>query len=251
MEASNRIEHFILDVSIGGSAVEQRPSCFTLITDDGFPSVEARLQYPQNSEIGNPGDQVVVNLSIGNEKHLLFTGEIYKAAICGACRDLILTDGFKKLCDTLIAAAYRKETAKVILQDALDSAEIDKTSVTCPSVEIARFSTEKIPADMIVKLLIKALEEHGHAGLRFFFDAENKFHFGTAGDTGKNEGKAFEFATGENILKKGDGRIDVLPLPIRHSQKVIVDGEGRMPSRTELRLSGQRSRLTIWFKESA
>jgi len=251
MEASNRIEHFVLDVSIGGSAVEQRPSCFTLATDDGFASIEARLQYPQNIEIGNPGDKVTINFFIGNEKHLLFTGEIYKVADCGAYRDLILTDGFKKLCDTFISAAYRKEKAQVILQDALDSAGIDKTSITCPSVEIARFSTEKIPADRIITQLIKALEEHGHAGLRFFFDAENKFHFGTVEDSGKNEGKAFEFVTGKNILKKGNDRIEVLPLPIRHSQKVIVDGKDRMPSRTELRLSGQYSRLTIWLKAVA
>jgi hypothetical protein len=246
----NPLEHPILDISIGGGAVERRPSAFSLITDQGLPSVMACLKYPQDVEAGNSGDPVKVNLSIGDEKHLLFTGEIYSAGIHGAFRDLALTDGYKKLCDTSIIAAYRKETAKVILQDTLDKAEISETAITCPAVEVARFSTESIPADICIKLLIKALEEHGHTGLRFFFDAGDVFHFGTVDDTGKNEGPVFKFESGKNILKKGDGFIEVLPLPIRHSQAVTVDGAELIPYRTDLRISGTRSRLVLWLRET-
>jgi hypothetical protein len=219
-----------------------------LITDRGFPSIVANLRYPQETQNGKPGDPVTVHLSLGGEKYLLFTGEIYSTGTHGAYRDFALTDGYKKLCDTGIAAAYRKETARVILKDALDAAGITKTAVTCPAVEIGRFSTEKIKADMRVKHLIKALEEHGHRGLRFFFDAEDVFHFGTEADTGKNDGAVFAFETGKNILKKREGVIEVLPLPIRHSQAVTVDGVEMITARTDLTVAGSRSRLILWLE---
>jgi hypothetical protein len=250
MPKSSRLEHPVLEVSIGGTVVEKRPTAFNLITAEAYPQLMARLSYPQDVAIGNSGDPVKVQLLISGEPHLLFTGEIYGAAIHGAFRDLSLTDGFKKLCDTPVVCAYRKETAKVILQDTLDQAGITDTAITCPSVEVARFSTETIPADQTITLLIKALEEHGHKGLRFFFDAEDTFRFGTIEDTGKNEGTDFEFETGGNILKKGDGWIEVLPLPIRHSQEVTVDGKTLIPFRTDLLLSGRRSRLVLWFGEA-
>jgi hypothetical protein len=200
-------------------------------------------------DAGNAGDPVTVRLSFADEQHLLFTGEIYSAGVHGAYRNLALTDGYRKLCDTGIIAAYRKETAAVILQDTLDKAGIGNTAITCPAVEMARFSTENIPADRCIKLLIKALEEHGHKGLRFFFDAEDTFRFGTAEDTGKNEGPVFEFETGKNILKKGEGFIEVLPLPIRHSQTVMVDGTELCACRTDLTVSGKRSRLKLWLRK--
>jgi hypothetical protein len=249
MQASNRLEHPVLEVSIGGSAVDKRPHAFSLITDQGFPSVLAKLSYPQDAASGNTHDPVTVSLTVSDERYLLFTGEIFSVGIHGAFRDLDLTDGYKKLCDTRIINAYRKEMAKVILQDALDQAGIKKTKITCPSVEVARFSTDKITADNSITLLIKALEEHGCTGLRFFFDEEDTFRFGTADDTGKNDGAAFEFETGKNILKKGDGWIEILPLPIRHSQEVTVDGVKLIPFRTDLHVSGIHSRLVLWLKE--
>jgi hypothetical protein len=244
----NRLEHPILAVSVAGAS-GRRPSSFSLITDQGFPSVTARLRFPPDAGAGNAGDPVTVHLSISGEKYLLFAGEIYSAGIHGAYRDLALTDGYKKLCGTNVVAAYRKEAAKVILRDTLDKAGIGETAVTCPAVEVARFSTENIPADRCVTLLIKALEEHGHKGLRFFFDAGDVFRFGTAEDTGKNGGPVFEFQTGKNILKKGEGFIEVLPLPIRHSQTVIVDGAELVTHRTDLIVSGTHSRLKLWLKE--
>jgi hypothetical protein len=251
MPSSNRIEHPALDVAIGGGAVEKRPSIFRLITDQGFHSVMAYLKYPQGLETGNPGDKVAVNLLYGDETHLLFTGEIFTTGVHGSYREMALTDGYKKLCDTFFIASYRKEKADVILGDILDAAGIGGVSITCPSVEIARFPTEKVPADMCIELLIKALEEHGHKGLRFFFDAGDVFHFGKPEDTGKNEGAVFEFETGKNILKKGEGFIEVLPLPIRHSQTVMVDGVELFAFRTDLTVSGTRSRLVLWLREAA
>jgi hypothetical protein len=248
LQSSNRLEHPILAVSVAGVS-GRRPSAFSLITDEAFPSVGAYLRYPPDVETGKVGDPVTVELSFDEEKHLLFTGKIYSAGIHGTYRDLALTDGYKKLCDTAVIAAYRKESSKVILQDTLDEAGIGKTAVTCPAVEVARFSTEKIPADMCIGLLIKALEEHGHTGLRFFFDAEDTFRFGTANDTGKNGGPVFEFQAGKNILKKGEGFIEVLPLPIRHSQTVAVDGAELVTHRTALLVSGTRSRLKLWLKK--
>ena len=250
MQTCNRIEHPVLDVAINGSEVETRPSSFTLITDSGFPSAVAHLQFPLDTEVGEPGDPVTVSLSIDGESHKLFTGEVYLSGIRGSCRNLSLTDGYKKLCDTGIAVAYRKETARIILQDTLECADINDTDITCPAVEIARFSTEKIPADKIITHLIKTLKEHGHHGLRFFFDEKNIFRFGTPENSGKNEGPDFSFETGKNILQTKDNLIEILPLPIRHSQKITVNGKKLTTARTELYLSGKHSRMTLWLKEA-
>jgi hypothetical protein len=248
LQAFDRLERPLLLVSIGGSPVGTRPSSFRLLTDRAFPAVNAHLQFPAESGIGKEGDKLTVSLSYGEEERLLFTGEIYDTGIYGAHRNLALTDGYKKLCDTKIVAAYRKETAGVILQDTLDAAGITEAAITCPEVEIARFSTQEIPSDKIIVSLIKALEEHGHAGLRFFFDEKNIFHFGTALDTGKNEGENFVFESGKNILKKGDGKIEVLPLPIRHTQNVTVDGVPLVAFRTDLHIAGSWSRLVLWLE---
>jgi len=247
---NSKLEHPVLNVSIGGTAAKKQPSSFSLYTSRDFPQITASLRFPAEPEIGKNGDQITISLSLGDEKHLLFAGEIYRAATYGKYRNMALTDGYKKLCDTKIIAAYRKETASVILQDALDKAGIEKTAVTCPAVEMARFSTESIPADLCIRQLIKGLEEHGHFGLRYFFDAENVFRFGTAKDTGKNEGKVYEFETGKNILKKGEGWIDVLPVPIRHSQEVIVDGVSLIAQSTDLDISGTRSNLRLRLGEA-
>jgi len=247
---ASKLQHPVLDVAICGTAAKKRPSSFSLITDQDFHSVVASLRFPADMETGKTGDPVTVNISLADEKHLLFTGEIYSAGIHRQHRDLALTDGYKKLYDTLIVAAYRKETASVILQDTLDKAGIDKTAITCPAVELARFSTESIPAYQCIQQLIKALEEHGYKGLRFFFDADNTFHFGTANDTGKNEGNVYEFETGKNILRKGEGWIQVLPVPIRHSQEVKVDGINLIAYRTDMIVSGSLSRLRLWVKEA-
>ena len=247
----DRLHHPILNVTIGGSAAGKRPSSFSLVTDGGFPSVMSVLSFPADSGIGKSGDPVQVHLSLNDEEHLLFTGEILSAGVHGTYRDLILTDGYSKLFKTLVVPAYRKETAKVILQDTLDSAGIEKAAITCPEVEIARFSTKKITAHLCIKLLIKTLAEHGYTGFRCFFDKENTFRFGTPDDTGKNEGTVYEFETGKNILKKGNGKIEVLPLPIRHSQEVTVDGVKLIAARTDLSVSGSHSRLILWLREAA
>ena len=250
MQTSNRLEHPVLMVSLGGSIVEKRPSSFQLITDRGFPSVIAHLRFPADSSIGSKGDSVTVSLFYGNDEYLLFTGEIYDAATHGTYRDLALTDDYKKLCDTGIVAAYREEMASVILQDALDAAGIENTAITCPDVEVARFSTQNIPAEKVITHLIDVLFHHGHEGYRFFFDEKNIFHFGTKDDTGKNDGEVFEFETGKTIFKKGAKRIDVLPLPIRHTQDVLIDGEKHTTFRTDLSISGNRSRLYLWMEAS-
>jgi hypothetical protein len=251
MPAFSRIEHPVLNVEIGGGSPDRRPSSFSLITDEGFPSVLASLQFPADETKGNTGDPVAVNMAVGDEEFLLFTGEIYAVNVSAKHRILNLTDGYKKLCDTPIIAAYRKEQASVILQDTLGSSGIGEKSVTCPPVLIHRFSTKEIPAEHIIALLIKALEEHGHKGLRYFFDEKDTFHFGTSSDTGKNEGNVFEFETGKNIIKKGWGLIEVLPLPVRHTQKVIVDGKTLVTRRTDLKVAGNNSRLKLWLREAA
>lgn len=245
---SNNLEHPVLYAAINGTDVP--PASFHLDTDEGIAVTLAQITFPAETEIGKPGDEITVRLSLGDKEHLLFTGSIFIAEVNGAYRSLSLSDSYIKLYNTYTTPAYRKEKAQTILQDTLDAAGIKKTSITCPPVEIARFSTDTIPSCRCIQLLITALEEHGHTGLRYFFDAEDTFHFGTIDDAGKNEGEKYEFVSKQNILKKTNDRIEVLPLPIRHSQTILVDDAERIVTRSNLAISGRHSRLTLWLREA-
>jgi hypothetical protein len=178
---------------------------------------------------------------------LYFSGTVYAESTDGAYRELFLTDGYKKLCYTDFTAAYRKEKAANILEDILGAAGITEKAVTCPDIEPARFSTQNISARICIDVLINALGEHGAEGLTYFFDEKDVFHFGTKADTGKNEGAAFSFETGKNIVRSGSGLIEVLPCPIRHTQEVTVDGKAMVTTGTDLTVMRYRSRLTLWL----
>jgi hypothetical protein len=242
------LQHQLLEVSIGGTAPEERAAQFRLRTHAGLHSVSAKLYFPQSSSAGSPGDDITVSLVSGDKTDLYFTGTIYQADVRGAYRELLLTDSYKKLCDTQFIAAYRKEKAANIISDILDAAGISETSVTCPDVELARFSTQEIPARMALDLLIDALKEHGASGLVYFFDEKDTFHFGALSDTGKNEGEAVSFETDKNILRKGPGWIETLPAPVRHSQAVTVDGKELVTAHSDLFVSRSLSRLTLYLR---
>jgi hypothetical protein len=180
---------------------------------------------------------------------LLFTGSIYKVYEVGKLRVLALSDGYKKLYNTKVNPAYRKEKAKIILQDTLDAAGIRDTAITCPEVVFGRFSMMNVRAVQCLALLIQALESQGVEGLRYFFDEQDVFHFGTREDTGVNEGEVIAFESGKDIITKGEGYIEVLPLPIRHSRQVLLDGVNRETVRTEVSICRGHSRLKLWVKE--
>jgi hypothetical protein len=245
MKNSN-LRYPVLRVQIAAAEAAGRPAAFSLITDVGFHSVLAKLSYPVLNGAGQIGEDIVISLVSGSEEHIYFTGGIYDVQIQGAYRVLYLTDDFKKLCDTAVTPSYRKETAAAILQDALDAAGITDTKITCPAVEIARFASATVPADRCLDLLIQALEEHGQFGLRYFFDADNRFRFGTREDAAVNEGPVFVLESGDNILRRGNGWAEILPLPIRHSQNITVNGRDMITVRTELTVSKNHSRLRVW-----
>jgi hypothetical protein len=251
MPNSDVMRHPLLQVTFNGKPAGSRPSRFTLVTDEGFPNVMARISYPAEAGPAAVEDKVAVSLADNGEERLYFTGNVFDSKLHGACRDIGLADGFVKLCRASVTPAYRKETAPVILRDALDAAGIADTKITCPPEELARFSTASIPALECIYLLIDALKGYGHTGLRFFFDKENVFRFGTVKDTAVNEGENYVLETGENILRTGSGWVEILPLPIRHSQKITVDGEPLFTYRTALTVSRDRSRMKLWVRKEA
>jgi hypothetical protein len=250
MSNNDLLKHPLIEVSIGGSVTEKRASEFRLYTQSGFHSVTARLLYPADSEAGNAGDKITVSLVSDKKTDLYFTGEVHTAARRDGYRELILTDSYKKLCGTDFTAAYRKEKASFILDDILAAAGITEKSVTCPDVELARFSTLTIKCRNCLDLLIDALKEHGVTGINYFFDEKDVFHFGTKDDTGKNDGEAFGFENAKEILRRGTGWIEVLPRPVRHTQTVTVDGKEAVTVRTELRVSRRLTRLVLWTGEA-
>jgi hypothetical protein len=218
------------------------------MTDRAVPSVIARLSYPADAEEGEAGDTITVSLSSDKAEHLLFTGVIRDAHTHGAYRDLTLADGCRKIYMTFITPAYRKEKAPIILNDILEAAGITDTKITCPDVTLHRFSTGYESAERIISLLVHALGEFGEKGFRYFFDAENIFHFGKREDSGKNEGEPVNFETGKDIVARGEGWIEILPAPIRHSQEVTIDGVALETARTDLIVSQGISRLTLWLR---
>jgi hypothetical protein len=118
-------------------------------------------------------------------------------------------------------------------------------------VELARFSTPTMPCRQLIDLLIDALKEHGFPDIAYFFDAEDVFRFGTASDTGINEGEAYAFESAKNILKTGTLWIETFPAPIRHTQKVTVNGTELVTVRTDVTISGKRSRLAMYLGEAS
>jgi len=246
--ASLFLQHPILEVSIGGTIVEKRASEFKLITQAGFHSAMSHLLYPADSDVGAVGDDITVSLSSDNKTDLYFTGKIYSANVHGKYRELLVTDSFQELCFAGFTAAYRKEKAVNILDDILGAAGITEKSITCPDVELARFSTQSITARMCIDLLIDALKSHGYEKLNYFFDEKDTFHFGTRDDTGKNAGEPFTFETGNNILRSGSGWIEVLPCPIRHSHAVTVNEKQMRTVRTDLTVSRNATRLVLWVE---
>jgi hypothetical protein len=251
MAGSNALKHQILAVSIGGSVVDKHAVSFRLQTASGFHSVAARLLYPADSDVGSVGDDITVSLITDNKTDLYFTGKIYSAALQDSKRELLLTDSYQKLCGGEYAAAYRKENAAAILDDILTAAGIRDRSITCPDVELARFSTQTIPCRRLIDLLIEALKEHGFTGINYFFDAKDVFHFGTVNDSGINEGEAYTFESAKNILKTGPLWIETLPAPVRHTQKIKVNGKELLTVRTDVTISGKRSRLALYLGEAS
>jgi hypothetical protein len=251
MRNNETIHRPVIGVSISGTLSEDRPSNFCLSTQAGFHSMTARLLYPADSDVGNTGDNITVSLLSGDKSDLYFSGIIYSANTHGKYRELLLTDGYKKLCETGFTAAYRKEKAASILEDILDAAGISDTLITCPGVELARFSTQSIPARLCIDLLIDALKEHGVEGLTYFFDEKDVFHFGMPEDSGKNEGEVESFETGKNIIRSGSGWIEVLPRPIRHSREITVNGKPLVTVRTDLIVSRLSTRLVLSLREAS
>jgi hypothetical protein len=137
MRENKYLVYSILSVQINGTEIKQRPAYFRLITDRGIPSILAELNYPSDFEQGEAGDKIRIELVQDAEQNLLLTGIIYDAHVHGAYRNLLLTDGYKQLCDTQVTPAYRKEKALVILRDTLDAAKITEAAITCPAVELA------------------------------------------------------------------------------------------------------------------
>ena len=248
MRLTDELQYPVLEIALNGAIVDRRPVCFSLHTEQGLPSVLSYLLYPADVESGAAGDTIEINLVSGEERSRYFTGVILDANTHGAHKKLSLTDGYKKLFDASFTPAYRKEKAKVILDDMLTAAGIENKKITCPDIELARFSLDTVAVEHCIKLLIDALGNHGITNIRYFFDAENTFRFGSTADSGKNEGEALNFETKKNIIAKGRGWIETLPVPLRHSQAVTVDGKALITYRTELLVSQAKSRIRFWVQ---
>jgi hypothetical protein len=64
------------------------------------------------------------------------------------------------------------------------------------------------------------------------------------------EGEEIELESGKNIVKIGEGYVETLPTAVRHSQTITVNGIAMETYRTELMVSGNKSRLIMYVKEA-
>ncbi|MBN2536375.1 MAG: hypothetical protein JXB88_26060 [Spirochaetales bacterium] len=246
-----KINRPVIRVIINNHVVTDKPHRFILRTDYDLPYVIAELVYPGNISPGNPHDSVVITLIYNTDTYRLFSGYIFKISKQKQKTVLHLSDGFEKLWATVLAVSYRKENARVILNDIIQKAGLTNVQIACPVVEFARFSTLQIPVSEIIRKIIETLKSYGYDyEYRFFFDADNTFRFGTLSDTGINPGERFAFETGVNIIEKGDSRFQTVALPIRHSQEIEVNKKTIIPHRTSLVISRTESRIMIWGWES-
>jgi hypothetical protein len=251
MSSSEFLKRQILEVSIAGAIVESHASVFRLKTSSFSHGISASLEYPSDSETGNAEDEISISVITDGISVLYFTGTIKEVSLQDSKRILILTDGYKKLCESTYVCAYRKEKASVVLDDILSAAEITEKSITCPDVELARFSTKTETCKRLIDLLIDSLKSYGFEKIDYFFDEKNIFHFGTFEDMrnkflGKNETEADStFESAKNIISMRNGTVETLPAPIRHSQSITVNGEEKITHFTDLIISGKKSRLLM------
>ena len=180
------VQRLLLTVNINGTLVEQRPIEFSLWTDRCGHGVISHLLYPLDMESGARGDVVEVLLAEGEEESLLFSGVVgNEGTVQGNYRKLYLVDGCDKLYDTFVVPAYRKEKVSVMLQDTLEAAGISDRAISCPDVELARLSLDRVTAAFFIELLAKVLEEYSFSDIHWFFDSKNVFRFGTIEDSGQ------------------------------------------------------------------
>ena len=247
----NKITRPVLQIYINNTIESHKIHKFSISTDVHYPYCTPELELTGEYTGTKQGDVIKITLYLNNKTYTLFTGLIFKITYEYNKTTLHLIDGFLDLCNTRQSLSYRKEKALNILNDILEKAGVAECEITCPDVIFERF-VSSVPANEIIKEIIETLKSYGQdEKYRFFFDTNNVFRFGTLDDTGINPGERFVLKSGVNIITKKGNCITTMPLPIRHSQEIEVDGKSFIPYRTEMIIGSKASRIKIWGQEAA
>lgn len=159
-----------------------------------------------------------------------------------------LKEGNRKFYNSSFGESYRNEKAKYILQDILDFSKISKTEIECPDVEIERILFNNICPIFAIEQLIKTIYCYSREKvLKFFFDKDNVFRFGSIDDKAVNKNDLFDIKTGNITKRYLSNTILTLPLPVRHSQKVKVEDKEVNVLATAMNISPTNSYLEFIY----
>ena len=243
-----RIQSPSLVVNANGKEVEERASEFRLSTDVDIPFSEASITYPKSTYPLHVGDELEVDIAYSaTDSYRLFTGRIveaYSESGKVVCR---LSDGFVDLWNTRITAGYRKEKARIVIEDFLGESGITDYTIDIPDIELPRFSVQNLPASEAIRWVWKSLDSflENNNTYRFYFDQEGLFHFDDP-VAAAVDGETLSFTRGEDVIKSRRQHIEVLPVPVRHSHTIWVDDNPVVVHRTDTVIRRSRSRTFIY-----
>ncbi len=135
---------------------------------------------------------------------------------------------------TPISISYARRSAKQLAEEICTLCGISTISVAIPAQVLRNFHVYETPGHRALQLLFDALQAYGQdmQEYRIFCDADDILHI----EKTPLQGSSIRLQTGENILKRYDDRILVLPQKViaRQSQPISIDGKSSHVARSHL-----------------
>lgn len=228
---------------------EYKGNSFFLHTSNRTFYTEAKLKV--NKDITCViGDAVKIYLGYrGEQEEIIYTGQIGAIQSKPVDNLLYLREWPGTFINKLINDSYSKESAKQILLDLLNEAGITEYNVECITTELNWFVVSNNIIATAILSLIQTINQYTDSEnkINYFFDKNGCFRFGTIDDQGINPGSNYSFAEKQNIIQYLSNGVETFALPIRHSQKVIINDEEKITRETKLFISARKSRLELYW----
>lgn len=145
-----------------------------------------------------------------------------------------------------IAENYTNERAKNIITDLLNIINITSYKVTLPDITldfVAHGTFCKILNEFIEALYLYGVENEIH----YFFDHNNIFRLGTINDVAIHDYSKIFNLDNTFIFHNLENGIQIIPLPIKHSQKVIYNNQEIWTTRTNLVVYPKYSYMEVYW----
>lgn len=193
----------------------------------------------------NLKDNVTVKLCDTLNEWTIFTGWVdhfyidnYLIVFCKNANSFALS---KQICES-----YTHEKIKNIVLDLLNIINITSYKVTLPDITldfVAYGTFCKILNELIEALYLYGVENEIH----YFFDHNNTFRFGTINDVAIHDYSKIFNLDNTFIFHNLENGIQTIPLPIKHSQKVIYHNQEIFTTRTNLVVYPKYSYMEVYW----